>query len=118
MLDTYEQLAAALAEVGIYCYLQSPDQLVVSDQLGPPWPNRGNSFWMTRATGVWHLFTWSSVGYFVPQIDDIASLCRACMAHGTNAMWEVPSDIVKQFALRELSEVDVEDIFARMAKPA
>jgi hypothetical protein len=117
-MDSYEQLVAALASDGIRCRFQSPDQLVVSAQGGAPWPDRSNSFWITRATGTWHLFTWTPIGYLVPQSGDMASLCRACMAHGTSAMYSVPHSIAQQFALCELSDVEAEAVFAQMAKTA
>ena len=117
-MDSYEQLVAALASDGICCRFQSPDQLVVSAQAGAPWPDRSNSFWVTRATGVWHLFTWTPIGYLVPHRSDMASVCRACMAHRTSAMYSVPPNIAQQFALRELSDDEAEAVFSQMAKPA
>ena len=113
-MNTYEQLTTTLAQVGIKCRLQAPEQLVVSAQDGPALPNRGNSFWVTRVAAVWHLFTWVPVGYLVPDTADIASLCRACMTHGDRAMFRVPTDVVQQFGLRELSEGEVEAVFAKM----
>jgi hypothetical protein len=116
-MDEYEQLAEKLAANGIKCYLQSPHQLVISEQLGPVWPNRGNSFWVTRSGGAWHLFTWSPRGYSVPETANIESLCRTCLAHGSSAMWEVPADIRQRFGLRELTDAEVNAIFSKMARP-
>ena len=117
-MNEYEQLAANLAAVGIACHLQSPDQLVISWQHGPVWPNRGNSFWVTRAGGAWHLFTWSPRGYSVPETANIESVCRTCLAHGSSAMWEVPEEIRQEFGLRELTDDEVNAVFSKMAKPA
>ena len=33
-------------------------------------------------------------------------------------MYSVPHNIAQQFALRELSDDEAEDVFAKMAKPA
>jgi hypothetical protein len=114
-MNSYEELVAALAGDGILCYLQSPDQLVVSAQTGAPWPDRGNSFWVTRAGGAWHLFTWAPRGYLVPSASDVAALCRTCLSHGTRAMGAAPAEIVEQYALRELTDDEAEDVYAQMA---
>jgi hypothetical protein len=113
-MSSYDELVAALAGDGIICYLQSPDQLVVSAQAGAPWPDRGNSFWVTRAGGVWHLFTWAPRGYLVPPSSDVAAVCRACMGYGTSAMWAAPAEIIEQFALRELTENETEVVYSQM----
>jgi hypothetical protein len=117
-MNEYEKLADALAADGIRCYQQSPDQLVVSQQTGPVSPNRGNSFWLTRAAGSWHLFTWTPVGYSVPEVTDIESLCRACMAHGSSAMYRVPADIVQRFGLHELTGDEADLVFSKLVKPS
>ena len=115
-MDPYRQLAATLAEDGIRCYFQSPGQMVVSTQAGPVWPDLGNSFWVTHAGGRWHLFTWSPVGYRVPEGTDIARLCRVCMAHGSRAMAKVPPHIALEFGLSELSDEEAEAVYAEMDK--
>jgi hypothetical protein len=117
-MTTYEQLATVLAKDGIKCRFQAPEQLVVSAQIGPAWPDCGNSFWITRAENTWHLFTWLPAGYLVPDTTDIASLCRECMAHSASAMYRVPTDVAQQFGLRELSEDEVDAVFAKLPEPA
>jgi hypothetical protein len=117
IMNEYEQIAANLAPDGIECHHQSSDQLVISGQSGPVWPNRGNSFWVTRAGGAWHLFTWTPHGYSVPESANIESVCRTCLAHGSSAMYEVPADIQQRFGLRELSQKEINDVFSKMAKP-
>ncbi len=117
MANAYEQMAATLEAAGIQFHLQSPTQLVVSGQVGPVWPDRGNSFWMTYATGRWHLFTWSPVGYRIPEAADIVDLCRACMVHGSSAMYSVPQDIATKFGLAELSESEADAVFTEMDTP-
>jgi hypothetical protein len=54
--------------------------------------------------GRWYLFTWSPVGYRVPDSVDFAAVCRACMAFGNCAMYRVPREIAEPFGLIELSE--------------
>jgi hypothetical protein len=76
MADPYRILAAELAANGIRCQFHSPGQLVVSAQVGPVWPNRGNSFWVTNAGGRWYLFTWVPLGYRVPPNADMPALFR------------------------------------------
>ena len=102
--EPYEFLSSTLAADDIRCHFQTPQQLTVSRQVGSIWPNAGNSFWVTHATGSWHLFTWSPIGYHVPDDVDIAELCRACMNHGTRAMHVVPEHIVENFRLERLSD--------------
>jgi hypothetical protein len=108
--DPYRILAAELAADGIRCQFHSPGQMVVSSQVGPIWPNRGNSFWVTNAGSRWYLFTWVPVGYRVPADSDMPALCRACMAHGDSAMGTVPPQIAQAFGLAELSEEEAEAV--------
>jgi hypothetical protein len=117
-MDPYRQLAATLAGDGIRCHFQTPGQMVVSGQVGAVWPDRGNSIWMTHAGGRWHLFTWSPVGYRVPEGADVTRLCRACMAHGPSAMPAVPAEIAQEFGLNELSDEEAEAVYAEMNKHA
>ena len=110
--DCYDALAKALAEVGLTGQRQNQDQLVVSSQEGPVWPNRGNSFWLSRRQGVWYLSTWSPVAYSVPANQDVLALCTACMSAGATAMSRVPPEIAARFGLRELDENEYERLFA------
>jgi len=115
-VDPYRQLAKVLVEHGIRCYLQGAVQMVVSTQDGLVLPDRGNSFWLTRAAGEWHLFTWASVGYRIPEGVDVARLCRSCVAHGSSAMATVPAQLAREFGLCELSDDEAESVFAEMDK--
>lgn len=114
MSDPYKTLAAALANNGIRCQFQTAGQMVVSRQVGPIWPNQGNSFWVTNVEGSWCLFTWAPIGYRVPATTDVAALCRVCMSVGDSAMFKVPNKIVDEFGLVELSEMDAKLIFQKM----
>lgn len=114
MSDPYKKLATALAADGIRCQFQRPGQMVVSRQVGPIWPNQGNSFWVTNIAGRWYLFTWAPVGYRVPDLEDMAALCRVCMGFADSAMARVPPDIVHDLGLIELSEQDAEAVYSRM----
>ena len=56
--DPYISLTEALATVGLTAQQSRPDQLIVSAQQGPVWPNTGNSFWLSHNQGTWYLSTW------------------------------------------------------------
>jgi hypothetical protein len=88
--------------------MQNQDQLVVSSQEGPVWPNLGNSFWLSRKQGAWYLSTWAPVGYRVPASQDILALCSECMSLGKSAMWRVPPEIISRFELQELDDAEYE----------
>jgi hypothetical protein len=113
-MNAYQQLASTLAASGIKCQFQSPAQLIVSTQTGPVLPHRGNSFWFTRADNDWHLFTWSPIGYRIPEAVDVTALCHACLAHGTIAMYEAPSNIIEQFGLAKLTDDEADLILNKM----
>jgi hypothetical protein len=100
--DPYESMIKALARVGLVGEMSNHRQLVVSRQVGPVWPDRGNSFWLSHSRGIWHLCTWSSVCYEVPRDQDVVDLCTRCMSLGTSAMYRVPREIVECFGLQEL----------------
>ncbi len=78
--DSYDVVIEALARTGLVGQMQREDQLVVSSQEGPVWPNRGNSFWLSRKHGAWYLSTWLPAAYRVPADQDIVALCSACNA--------------------------------------
>jgi hypothetical protein len=114
MPDLYMELATALADNDIRCQFQSAGHMVVSLQVGPTWPDRGNSFWVINVARRWYIFTWTPIGYRVPESVDIAALCRTCMGFGDCAMGRVPSEIAHAFGLVELSEEDAEVVFGEM----
>jgi hypothetical protein len=109
--DPYISLTEALAAVGLTGQRSSPDQLTVSSQQGPVWPNRGNSFWLSHNQGIWYLSTWLPACYRVPANQDIVALCLAVMAVGTSAMYRVPADIVARFELQEIDDRQDERLF-------
>jgi hypothetical protein len=90
--------------------------MVVSRQLGPVWPNDGNSFVVAHFEGQWFLYTWTPVCYRVPPSANMSALCRACMAHGERAMWQAPEHIVQEFGLEQLTEKESEIFFREMDK--
>ena len=114
--EQYLLLAADLTRVGLIAQFQNEDQLVVSTQVGPVYPDRGNSFWLSEKMGEWHLSTWAPIGYRIPPGQDIVVLCSACMSVGTTAMWRVPLDIVARFGLAELSDEQYERVFPQTAE--
>jgi hypothetical protein len=108
--DSYEAMTKALAKVSLAGQMQGEDQLVVSTQEGPVWPNRGNSFWLSRKQGSWYLSTWLPAGYRVPPDQDLAALCSACMG-GLSARYRVPPEIIERFGLQELEDSEYERVF-------
>jgi len=109
--DPYESLEKALATSGLIGQRRSEDQLIVSSQEGPPWPDRGNSFWLSHKEGAWYLSTWFSVGYRIPASQDVLALCVACMAVGTAAMYRVPPDLMGRFELDQIDDGEYERLF-------
>lgn len=110
----YSELERLLGADGIRCHFQSPGQFVISTQVGPVWPDYGNSFWVTHAGGKWHLFTWAPVGYLLPDPTHIADLCRALMNSSDRASSVVPASIVSAFGLSEVSDDEAEGIYKAM----
>src|SRR5262245_11538029 len=109
--DSYRTLSESLVAVGLTAQQQGPDQLVVSCQEGPVWPNRGNSFWLSRKQGTWYLSTWLPAGYRVPADQDLMALCSACMV-GASAMYRVPPEVIERFRLTELTEKEYDQLFS------
>ena len=110
--DSYDSLREALEKIGLNGQMQNREQLVISTQAGPAWPNRGNSFWLTYKKETWYLFTWLPVGYRIPTDQDVVALCSACMIGGL-AMYRVPSEIITRFKLQELTESECEGLLPR-----
>jgi hypothetical protein len=109
--DPYIALTEALAAVGLTGQRSRPDQLIISAQQGPVWPDRGNSFWLSHNQGLWYLSTWLPVCYRVPADQDIVSLCSACMRVGSSAMYRVPAEIIARFRLQEIDDRQYERLF-------
>ena len=109
--DPYIALTKSLAAVGLTGQFARPDQLIVSSQQGPVWPDKGNSFWLSYNQGIWYLTTWLPVCYRVPANQDIVALCSACMTIVTSAMYRVPPDLVARFQLQEIDDRQYERLF-------
>ncbi len=103
-------MTKALAKVSLAGHMQGEEHLVVSTQEGPAWPNRGNSFWLSRKEGSWYLSTWLPTGYRVPADQDLVALCSACMG-GSSAMYRVPPEVIQRFGLQELEDSEYERLF-------
>jgi hypothetical protein len=108
--DSYTAVTEALEKLGFVGQMQNEDMLIVSSQQGPVWPNRGNSFWLSRKQGTWYLSTWLPAGYRVPADQDIVALCSACMG-GPSAMYRVPHEVIERFGLKELNDNEYERLF-------
>jgi hypothetical protein len=109
--DTYASITNALGAIGLTAQQVRPDQLVVSAQEGPVWPNRGNSFWLSCRDGDWFLSTWAPACYRIPGDQDVVTVCSACMKTGTSAMSRVPEEIVTRFGLERISDQDFDRLF-------
>ena len=109
--DSYASLTDALHPIGLIGQRMGPDQLVVSAQEGPVWPDRGNSFWLSLRSGTWYLSTWAPMRYRIPDDQDVVSLCSACMDFGTSAMQRVPDEIAARFSLEQISDGEFERLF-------
>jgi hypothetical protein len=110
----YAEIQTSLKQSGISCGVNGRHQITVSVQDHEIWPDAGNSFWITCASGDWHLFTWTPVGYQIPSGTDIAELCRRCIAVGERAMYRVPDDILDEFRLTEMDDDEADSVFAEM----
>lgn len=113
-ITPYTELRDALAQTGIKCGVYGRHQITVSVQDRAIWPDAGNSFWITVATGNWCLFTWVPVGYRIPDEADIPELCRRCMAIDGAAMYRVPAEICDDFGLTELDDEELEVVYTAM----
>ena len=111
-LDSYTALATALEAIDLTAQQMRPDQLVVSVQRGPVWPDRGNSFWLSLQGGTWYLSTWSPRCYRIPANKDVVALCSTCMKVGDSAMYQVPDEIAGRFGLEEISHSEFESLFS------
>jgi hypothetical protein len=116
--NSYTSLANALIVIGLTAQQSRPNQLIVSTQRGPVWPNRGNSFWVSLQSGTWYLSTWSPNCYRIPASEDIIAVCSACMEHGTSAMYRVPDEIVARFGLRQISDAEFVRLFPESEEEA
>ena len=101
----------ALRAIRLTAQRSQPDQLIVSTQEGPVWPNRGNSFWLSYRGGSWLLSTWLPACYRVPPGQDVVAVCLACMKSGTSAMYNVPEEIARRFGLERISEDEFDRLF-------
>ena len=116
LLEPYESIGRQLAGLGLIAGLRNDDQLIVSTQEEPVWPNRGISFWLSHRSGAWHICTWFGTAYRVPDGQDITALCVGCMMASNTAMYRVPENIVDQFKLYELSEQEFDAVFPESAE--
>ena len=109
--ESYSAVSDALAAAGLVGQQTRSDQLIVSVQQGPVWPDRGNSFWLSRQESTWYLITWSPVCYRIPKEQDVVALARECVEVEACAMHRVRSDIVTRFGLHELDDEECERLF-------
>jgi hypothetical protein len=70
-----EEMGKVQEKLGLTGQMQNEEQLIVSSQVGPVYPDRGNSFWLSRRDGVWYLSTWLPAGYRVPLDQYVGAVC-------------------------------------------
>jgi hypothetical protein len=110
--ESYSTVSDALAALGLVGQQKNPDQLVVSAQQGPVWPDRGNSFWLSYREGTWYLATWSPICYRIPKDQDVVGVSAACMEIGSSAMYRVPPEVVVSFGLNEIDHTEYDRLFS------
>ena len=101
-----------LATRHISTYLQGDAILVLSRQVGPAWPNRGNSFWACRLEGRWYVATWTPHHYRFTDESKLADFCEAFVDVGTSAQYVVPPEMVQRFGLIEVDFDEFEQLYA------
>ena len=111
--DSYASLTDALHAIGLTGQSSRSEQLIVSTQNGPVWPNRGNSFWLSCQNGTWYLGTWAPICYRIPANQNLITLCLSCMESGSSAMYRVPEEIAKRFDLERISDSEFERLFPK-----
>jgi hypothetical protein len=104
MDNPYLTLANALAKRKVATYFQSEDQLVVSLQSDPAWPDAGNSFWLSHQNDRWYLCTWMPFCYLVPAAADLVELCVEFVRRGDTAQAVVPDDLIRKYGLTQVDE--------------
>ena len=112
--DPYISLTKALATVGLTAQQSRPDQLIVSTQQGPVWPNTGNSFWLSLKQGFWYLSTWLPAVYRIPKEQNICELCAEVPQSSQTAIYRVEEHHVAKYGLERLSEEEADSLFANL----
>ena len=109
--EVYKSFIDALDAVALVGVETSADQVIVSAQQGPVWPNRGNSFWVSYKRGNWYLSTWLPAAYRIPPGQDLVAVCLALMKSATSAMYHVPEEVVSHFGLEPIPDSEFERLF-------
>lgn len=96
---------------GISGYFQQPNQLVLSLQRGPAWPDRGNSFWICYMAKVWHICTWAPRYYRIEDSSRLLEFCENFVRIGDSAQFVVPTDFIARFGLTEVDNEQFEELW-------
>ena len=115
MFDEFLVISKKLKDRGINTYLQSPTQLVVAVEW-PKSPNQGNSFWLSFLDNVWYIGTWTNRIYRMTQSRSLDDLCYDLLNSSPVAVYSIPKEIYQHYALVELSDRDVGDLFESLDK--
>lgn len=111
MASEYTHVRKRLGERGINTFLQSPTQLIVALEW-PQSPYQGNSFWLTHWEENWYISTWTNRVYRVIQTENLEDICYDLLLSSPTAMYSIPDDILTRYALPELSDAEVDALFA------
>ena len=115
MTPEYQQFVDDLAARHVASSLQDDTTLVLSRQVGPAWPDRGNSFWACRLEGRWYVGTWTPRHYRFADESKLADFCEAFVDVGTSAQYVVPPEMVQQFGLIEVDFDEFDRLYAAVA---
>ncbi len=105
-MSNYLELDRSLKAKGIGCYVQGPDQLVVSDE-NPAMPST-NTFWVTHKNGHWYIGTWLPAVYLVPTDLKISDVCEIVFRSSPKAIYTIDNALAEQLKLRRLTEQEVD----------
>jgi hypothetical protein len=111
--QSYEVMGMTLEKLGLTGQMQNEEMMNVSSQVGPVYPDRGNSFWLSRRDGVWYLSTSLPAGDRVLLDQDVGALCEACVGSGPSAMYRVPPELIARFKLGEIDNNQYRRLFPR-----
>jgi len=107
-MSSYAEVGKWLESKGIGCYLQGPDQMIVSEK-NPAMPG-SNCFWLTLRETDWYIGTWLPAAYHVPPAQDIQEVCESVFRSSTTAIYSISNDLVTRFNLHRLTDKQMEEL--------
>lgn len=104
MKPGYQSFAARFRGSDVRGFVKEPNQLVLSLQDGPVWPDRGNSFWVCWLDGRWYVGTWAPRYYRVQDADRLLDFCDKFDHFGDSAQGEIPGNLMAEYGLEEVPD--------------